>query len=137
MTAGLDRSGPISGAILAPIEISRVKEPADKAGINLRWSDGLRQFISAEVLRRECPCASCLEIRGEGSHNNPLSPAPKKPKLFTVLKAGFEEQTEILQIWPIGNYALGVRWGDKHDSGIYDYPLLRRLGLTAETISES
>ena len=137
MTAAPDQSGTYPGTVLSPLEISRVKEPAERAGINLRWSDGVRHFIPAAALRRECPCATCLEARGESSHSNPLSPAPKRPKLFTVLKAGVEEQTEIVQLWPIGNYALGVRWGDKHDSGIYDYPLLRRLGQAADTATES
>lgn len=126
-SAGEGRLGRTGGQPV-PAEISRSAEPA---GINLCWSDGRRQFIAAVDLRKNCPCASCRESRGEGNHNAPLS--GKKPgKLFPVMQAGIEEQTEIVRIWAVGNYALGVLWGDKHDSGIYEFELLRELGKPAE-----
>ena len=44
-----------------------------------------------------------------------------------VLSATVEEEVDICAVWPIGNYALGLRWGDGHDSGIFSYDLLRQL----------
>jgi DUF971 family protein len=35
---------------------------------------------------------------------------------------------EIMSIQPVGNYALGLKWGDAHESGIYAFSFLRRLG---------
>ncbi len=116
----------------SPIEISRKMEPP---GVRIRWSDGLDNFIPALLLRRECPCANCAEARGSSTHDAPLGqPAkPRKSRLLTVMQAGLEEQTEIVKLWPVGNYALGVLWGDKHDSGIYQYELLRRLAAESAT----
>jgi ATP-binding protein involved in chromosome partitioning len=128
-----DPYGLAGGPAPQPIEIAKSNDPA---GIRLHWSDGKEQFIPALLLRRQCPCASCVENRGESSHDRPLSPA-KRPKLFSVMQAGIEEQTEIVRIWPVGNYALGVSWGDKHDSGIYEYGLLRALGDAACTQTQS
>jgi DUF971 family protein len=35
---------------------------------------------------------------------------------------------ELRNIEQIGNYALGLGWGDSHDSGIYSFRYLRALG---------
>ena len=32
----------------------------------------------------------------------------------------------------MGNYALGLSWGDSHDGGIYSFAYLRRLGELIE-----
>jgi DUF971 family protein len=39
----------------------------------------------------------------------------------------FYEELKIDRIWAVGNYALGVAWGDGHNSGIYRFELLRDL----------
>jgi DUF971 family protein len=40
---------------------------------------------------------------------------------------------ELIDIARVGNYALGLTWGDRHASGIYAFSYLRRLGdLVAE-----
>ncbi len=95
------------------------------SGINIEWSDNKESFLPSATLRKNCPCASCKEIRGESSHSKPLS-APRS-SLLKVLSATIDEETNLQLIWPVGNYALGMKWADGHDSGIYPYSLLRTL----------
>ena len=105
-------------------------EPAG-IGLELVWKDGTRQFVTSKALRGGCPCATCQEARGDLSHQKPLHPppAPVTPgrSLLRVIGATAQESENLLKVWPVGNYAIGIAWGDRHDSGIYTYELLRKL----------
>ena len=84
--------------------------------------------VSSELLRRHCPCATCREARGEGSHDAPLTPASKKkPGSLSIVQSSLSEELNLLEVWPVGNYAIGMRWGDGHATGIYTFELLRQL----------
>ncbi len=104
-----------------PTEIKRDAQ----SGLTISWRDGSTSHISTELLRRECPCASCKEGRGDTSHSKPLSP---KKRGLTVIQNTIEEQLDLKEIWVVGQYALGMRWGDGHDSGIYPFAQLFELG---------
>lgn len=113
---------------LSPLTIKRVSAETDKTngtGLHISWNDGKVQFLSNEKLRRACPCATCTENRGDTSHSTPLTP---KSRLLRVVEATADEALKLSQVWAIGNYAIGARWGDGHDTGIYPYSLLRALG---------
>lgn len=102
-------------------------------GVEVQWRDSVTHFLTNEVLRRRCPCAECRELRGEGaSHARPLTPvvAPKrgKPSMLRVVEHEQHEEVQLNRIWGVGNYAIGMVWGDGHDSGIYTYHYLRELG---------
>lgn len=115
-----------------PVEIRRLSAELapPNGGLSLRWSGGGEGFINAETLRRSCPCASCNEIRGDSSHSKPLSTGGSRLK---VISAPLEESLRLDAIWPVGNYALGIRWGDGHETGIYTFPFLRTLESTPST----
>ncbi|MBN8550800.1 MAG: DUF971 domain-containing protein [Deltaproteobacteria bacterium] len=108
------------------IQLTEIKRLAH--GISLRWADGLSSIIESEKLRVECPCAGCREARGDTSHANPLT---AKKSSLRVLKASKVEETQLKNIWAVGNYAVGVEWGDGHSAGIYTYDHLRELSKTA------
>ncbi len=115
---------------LIPVEIRRHQEH----GLDVRWSNGTESKLSTKVLRTNCPCATCREARGEGSHEKPLSGAPvgsggtKKPSLsLRIIDSSIEEELNLAEVWPVGNYAIGLRWGDGHATGIYTYDLLYEL----------
>jgi len=36
--------------------------------------------------------------------------------------------TALKEIWAVGQYALGMSWGDGHNTGIYTFDFLRELG---------
>lgn len=105
----------------APTEIKRDA----KAGLTIAWKDGTVSQISTSLLRRECPCASCKEGRGDTSHSTPLTP---KKRGLTVIQHTIDEELDLQEIWAVGQYAIGMRWGDGHDTGIYPYSLLFELG---------
>ena len=106
---------------LNPIEIRREPE----FGLTIAWSDGNKTRIPKEALRKMCPCASCREARGDESHASPL--APKKSSLLKVIEHTRDQELELKEIWAIGNYALGIEWGDGHNTGIYTYEYLQSL----------
>lgn len=89
--------------------------------------------IPAALLRANCPCAMCREQRGDGeSHARPLTAkdtALKKPASLKVIEHTVDESNRLEQVWSIGNYAIGIRWGDGHDDGIFAWPYLRSLAV--------
>jgi len=94
-------------------------------GITISWRDGTTSTISTEVLRRECPCASCNEKRGDTSHAKPLT---SKKRGLAIIQNTIDEELDLKEIWGVGQYALGMKWGDGHESGIYPFSLLFELG---------
>ena len=96
-----------------------------KTGLTISWRDGSTSTISTEVLRRECPCAACKEKRGDTSHSKPLT---TKKRGLAIIQNTIEEELDLKEIWGVGQYALGMKWGDGHDSGIYPFSLLFELG---------
>ncbi len=79
--------------------------------LELAYEDGARHRLTAEYLRVYSPSA---EVRGHGPGEE-------------VLQIG-KEDVEITDIVPVGNYAIQLVFDDNHDSGIYDWGLLRELG---------
>lgn len=48
-------------------------------------------------------------------------PAEIKKKSLMVVEHTLEESTDLQDIWQVGNYAIGIRWKDGHDNGIYTF----------------
>lgn len=105
---------------LTPKEITRDA----RKGISITWSNNSRSQLSCETLRRNCPCAACKEKRGDTSHSTPLTP---RRRSLTVIQNTIDEELNLVSIWGVGQYAIGIRWGDGHDSGIYTFSLLLEL----------
>lgn len=103
-----------------PTEIRRT----GTSGLAIKWGDGSSSSLSSEVLRRECPCAACKEKRGDTTHAKPLT---GKKRSLSIVENTIEQETSLEEIWAVGQYALGIRWADGHDSGIYPFELLREL----------
>lgn len=82
----------------------------------VEWSDGCRQEFALDDLRRQCPCATCRSDRDEAKAN-PLRILKFDPAGVRVTSAEL-----------VGNYAIRFRWSDGHDTGIFDFHLLRELG---------
>ena len=108
--------------MLTPTEIRRM--PPD--GLRIAWSDGATQSLSGETLRRNCPCATCREERGDGVHSEPLV-RKTKPSSLRIVEASIKEACLLEELWAVGHYAIGMRWSDGHDTGIFTYELLRSL----------
>jgi len=110
-----------------PISISRI----ENRGIKVTWAAGEEHEIASRVLRSNCPSAPERVARNELDHDNPLHSSRKKKSGLRVIKHSLDEVYRIEEIWPVGSYAIGIRYGDGHKSGIYSYNLLWELGCSA------
>src|SRR5687768_642887 len=79
--------------------------------LEVAFDDGQRFRLPCEYLRVESPSA---EVQGHG-------PGQK------VLVAGRRE-VGIMRVEPVGHYAIRIVFDDLHDSGIFSWAYLYRLG---------
>jgi DUF971 family protein len=86
----------------------------------LAWDDGEESYLSFDVLRRACPCASC---QGE--------PDAMGRVVRPEVRHG-ERSFALARFEVVGGYALQLWWADGHSSGIYSYDYLRKLGALGE-----
>jgi len=82
------------------------------AALAVLWDDGHESFYPGPMLRKLCPCAECKEGTG-----GPLA----------LVHGGEDPRHKILTFHPVGNYALGIAWGDGHKTGIYTFDYLRSI----------
>jgi DUF971 family protein len=87
----------------------------DRKALTVVFDNGERFDLSAEYLRVKSPSA---EVQGH-------SPDERK----TV--AG-KKNVAILEVHPIGNYAVRLVFDDLHSTGIYSWDYLRALGRNRE-----
>ncbi|MEZ5977201.1 MAG: DUF971 domain-containing protein [Planctomycetota bacterium] len=83
---------------------------SDPSKVVVEWADGERSEFGAKELRDGCPCARCVdEMSGRRTHD---------PR---TTDAGIRTE----EVHLVGLYALGIRFSDGHDTGIYPFPMLR------------
>lgn len=104
---------------IQPADIEIVRD----SHVRIRWSDGLISTIPVETLRRNCPCATCRATREQVARND-------NPLRVLQQPASVQDQRTIAEAELVGRYALRIRWSDGHDTGIFDYQLLRALGAS-------
>jgi DUF971 family protein len=88
----------------------------DSKTLTVAFDNGESYDLSAEYLRVRSPSA---EVQGH-------SPAERK----TV--AG-KKNVAIMEVIPIGNYAVRLSFDDMHSTGIFSWDYLRELGRDRET----
>lgn len=106
--AGLDNKTPM------PTEI---KLHQKSRMLEVAFSDGQRFELSCEFLRVYSPSA---EVRGHGQGQE-------------VLQVG-KKNVEIIDVQPVGSYAVQLVFSDKHDSGLYSWDYLHDLGVSQEAL---
>lgn len=90
----------------------KIKTPGNKK-LYILWDDGEESHIPLNSLRRLCPCATCITERASES-------ASYIPLLF-------DAQTQIQSLSAVGNYAIQINWKDGHNTGLYEFPYLRKI----------
>ena len=100
-----------------PLEI-RVK--SKEKMLEVDFDDGASFAIAAELLRVESPSA---EIQGHGSGQK-VTPAGRR-------------HVNILNVEPVGNYAIKISFDDLHDTGIFSWQYLYDLGANQENLLDS
>ena len=97
-----------------PVEI-RLKR-AERA-LEVDFDDGKHFRYPAELLRVESPSA---EVQGHG-------PSQKQ------IVAG-RAHVGIMELEPVGNYAIRIKFDDLHDTGIFSWTYLYELGENSEAL---
>jgi DUF971 family protein len=92
-----------------PVEL-RLKR-AEKR-LDITFDDGRQFSLPAEYLRVESPSA---EVQGHG------------PGEKTII-AG-RAHVGIIELEPVGNYAVRIKFDDLHDTGIFSWDYLYQLGV--------
>lgn len=80
--------------------------------LEIAFDDGRRFSLPAEYLRVESPSA---EVQGHG------------PGQRTIVAE--RAHVGILELEPVGNYAVRIKFDDLHDTGIYSWSYLYELGV--------
>ncbi|MBL4573620.1 MAG: DUF971 domain-containing protein [Gammaproteobacteria bacterium] len=91
----------------APTDIKLHKKSAT---LELLYVDGACNTFTAEFLRVNSPSA---EVRGHGKGQE-------------ILQKG-KRQVKIVNLEPVGNYAIKLSFSDGHDTGIYSWTYLQEL----------
>jgi DUF971 family protein len=109
-------SGSERGETMAEIWPQEIRLLKDRRALIVSFDNGETHALSAEYLRTHSPSA---EVQGH-------SPEQRK----TV---GGKEDVQILKVEPVGNYAVKLVFDDMHDTGIFSWGYLRKLGQEFET----
>jgi len=83
----------------------------DKKTLTVSFEGGERFDLPAEYLRVKSPSA---EVQGHSPDERKTVPGKR--------------DVMILEVLPVGNYAVRLSFDDMHSTGIYDWPYLRDLG---------
>jgi DUF971 family protein len=89
----------------------------DRRSLTVAWDDGRRDTIAAELLRVESPSA---EVQGHHEGQKTLV-AGKRAVTITAAE-------------PVGAYAVRLIFSDGHSTGLYTWPILRRLGAEQDAL---
>ncbi len=98
-----------------------------EGSLSVVWPDGTTTTVPLMELRQVCPCATCAEARGENPHPGLLeAPSPVKSRSRGLPLLGDVRKFQISGLHHVGRYALGVTWGDNHQS-IYSWAFLAEM----------
>jgi DUF971 family protein len=97
-----------------PVEI-RLKR--NEKALEIDFDDGRSFRLPAELLRVESPSA---EVQGHGQDTK-------------TIVAG-RRHVGIMELEPVGNYAIRIKFDDLHDTGLYSWDWLYGLGANQDEI---
>ncbi len=90
---------------------SELRLHKDRRTLTVSFEGGERYDLPAEYLRVKSPSA---EVQGHSAEERKTVPGKRA--------------VEILEVLPIGNYAVRLVFDDMHDTGIFGWTYLRELG---------
>ena len=93
------------------VEPAKIVEE-DSSSVIIEWSDGSESTYGAAFLRRNCPCAGCVnEWTGEKMLRDETIP----------------DELSFSHISIVGRYALNFHFSDGHETGIFSFKYLGEL----------
>jgi DUF971 family protein len=90
---------------------TEVRLHKDRRSLTIAFEDGAAFTLPAEYLRVESPSA---EVQGHSPEERKIVPGKR--------------DVEILEVLPVGHYAVRLTFDDMHATGIYSWDYLRELG---------
>jgi DUF971 family protein len=90
---------------------TEVRLQKDRRSLQVAFEDGANFTLPAEYLRIESPSA---EVQGHGPDERKTVPGKR--------------EVEILEVLPVGHYAVRLVFDDMHSTGIYTWDYLYELG---------
>ncbi len=99
---------------------SEIRLSKDKRELKVTFKNGENFAISSELLRVESPSA---EVQGHDPSQKKIIPGKRN--------------VEIIKVESVGNYAVRITFDDMHDTGIYSWDVLYRLGSQAPQLMEA
>jgi DUF971 family protein len=105
--------GPQAGASPWPTEITLKK---DRRSLTVAFDNGESVTLAAEYLRVKSPSA---EVQGHAPEERKTVPGKR--------------DVQILEVQPVGNYAVRLVFDDMHSTGIYSWDYLLDLGRNEAT----
>ena len=94
-----------------PLRVTRIA-PFPNGELGIVWEDGHESYFPGHTLRCACRCAECIEE----TSGRKLLQDNRVPS-----------DVHVTELHPVGNYAVGIRWSDGHETGIYPFERLRAL----------
>ena len=89
--------------------------------LGIVWSDRRESYLPGHPLRCACSCANCVdELSGRKVLDDSKVPRDVLP----------------LEVHPVGNYGISIRWSDGHETGIYTFEYLREMAEAGERADE-
>lgn len=95
---------------------TEIRQKRQERLVIITWDSGEVFSYTMEYLRVKCPCAECC------GHT------PDQAKLIDG-----KQDVTILNISPIGHYAVKFEFSDEHDSGVFSWETLFELGVKQES----
>jgi DUF971 family protein len=92
-----------------PVQLRLIR--AEKR-LEIEFDDGKKFSLPAEYLRVESPSA---EVQGHAQGQRTIVPG--------------RIHVGIMELEPVGNYAVRIKFDDLHDTGIYSWDYLYQLGV--------
>lgn len=95
---------------------TEIRVLSNRSAIEVAFDDGSRFTLPAEYLRVESPSA---EVQGHSPDQRQTVPGKRN--------------VMILEVHPVGNYAVRLVFDDLHSTGIYTWSYLHELGREQES----
>jgi DUF971 family protein len=103
--------------VMSEVWPTELRVSHDRKLMTVAFDDGQKFELTAELLRVLSPSA---EVQGH-------SPAQR-------ITVGGKRAVEIMKMEPVGNYAVRITFDDMHDTGLFSWTYLHKLGTEKDTL---
>jgi len=96
---------------------TEIRAKSDEKVLEIDFDDGKSFRLTAELLRVESPSA---DVQGHGPDQKKTVPGRR--------------HVGIMEVEPVGNYAVKIKFDDLHDTGIYSWDTLYDYGMRQDEL---